>query len=616
MPVAEAPPAAPAATATIDASQLLADQIAAMQRTLPATVAGNLLLAAVLAWALHGSVSAAALALWGALLALHCAVNGWVIATTRRRHVTPRNASRRARAGVRSALVLGMIWAGGILFLWPAGEGTLPQKFLLVFLVAGVSSGALHSLSAHLPTFTAFFVPTVAAVALAAALDGGAVFKAVGGITVVYGLVTWRYAQSLNRTLAEAMSGRHQLSVLALRLREEVHRVEQAQRARSRLMAAASHDLRQPVHALSLFLGLVAAEPLPASQARRIALAQRSVESLSAQFDALLDLARLDAGAMRAEPRAVAVRPLVENVVEAMRPQAEARGLVLRLRVDDAVALTDPLLLERMLRNLVGNAIRYTDHGGVLVALRAPAGGGARLQVVDTGIGISAAEQALVFEEFAQAEGAAGRGGMGLGLAIVRGCATLLGHSVSLRSAPGRGSRFTIDLQPPSSAALPAAPGIQRPDSTGPLLPAWAPGAPDAPAGLYGAVVVLIEDDPAVLAATAEAIAHWGAEVVSGTDVEAALAPLAARPLRPALIIADGRLAQGAGGLAAVQRVREEYNDDELPALVISADAAALEAARAAGVTALRKPVTPAALAAAVREALAARAAPAPGNGH
>ena len=278
----------PAATATVDPSQLLADQIAAVQRTLPATVAGNLLLAAVLGWVLHDSASPVALWVWGGLLALHCAANGWVIAATRRRPVTPRNAARRARAGVRSALVLGLVWAGGILVLWPAGDAALPQKFLLVFLVAGVSSGALHSLSPHLPTFTAFFVPTVAAVALAAAREGGAVFQAVAGITAVYGFVTWRYAQSLNLTLAEAMSGRHQLSALALRLGQEVQRVEQAQRARSRLMAAASHDLRQPVHALSLFLGLVAVDPLPPAQARRIALAQRSVESLSAQFDALL----------------------------------------------------------------------------------------------------------------------------------------------------------------------------------------------------------------------------------------------------------------------------------------------------------------------------------------
>ena len=603
MPIAEPLSAAPAPPASADTSQLLADQIAAVQRTLPATVVGNLLLAAVLAWALHGSVSSPALGLWMGLLALHCAVNGWVIAATRRRPVTQRNAPRRARAGVRSALVLGLVWAGGILILWPAGDAALPQKFLLVFLVAGVSSGALHSLSPHLPTFTAFFVPTMVSVALAAALDGGAVFEAVAGITVVYGLVTWRYAQSLNRTLSGAMSGRHHVSALAAQLGQEVRRVEQAQRARSRLLAAASHDLRQPVHALSLFLGLTAAEPLTAAQSRRIALAQRSVESLSAQFDALLDLARLDAGALRVEPRAVAMRPLVENVVEAMRPQAEARGLVLRLRACDTVALTDPLLAERMLRNLVANAIRYTDRGGVLVALSAPAGGGARLQVVDTGIGIAAVEQAKVFEEFMQAEGAAGRGGLGLGLAIVRGCATLLGHAVSLHSVPGRGSRFTIKLQPPSQAALPTTAVVSRPGFTAPDAPAWAPGAP---AARVGAVILVIEDDPAVRIATAEAVAQWGAEVVAGADVEAVLALLASRPLRPALVITDGRLEQGVGGLAAVQRVREEYNDDELPALVISADAAALEAACAAGLPALRKPVTPAALAAAVRDALAA----------
>ena len=161
------PAAAPNSTAPVpvDAAVLLADQVAAVQRTLPATVAGNLLLAALAGWALHGHAPAVALATWAGLLSLHCAANVGVFSATHDRPVTARNAARRARAGVRSALVLGLLWAGGILWLWPAADAALPQKFLLVFLVAGVSSGALHSLSALLPAFSAFFVPTVSAVA-------------------------------------------------------------------------------------------------------------------------------------------------------------------------------------------------------------------------------------------------------------------------------------------------------------------------------------------------------------------------------------------------------------------------------------------------------------------
>ena len=594
--------AVPALTA-VDSAQLLADQLAAVQRTLPATVVGNLLLAALVAWALQGHAPWGALATWVGLLALHCAANIWVIAATRHRPVTPRNAPRRARAGARSALVLGLVWAGGILVLWPTADAALPQKFLLVFLVAGVSSGALHSLSALLPAFTAFFVPTVSAVAIAALREGGPVFLPVAGIATIYGLVTWRYACSLNRTLIDTMRGRHALAALAARLEQEVQRVEQAQRARSRLLAAASHDLRQPVHALSLALGLAATGPMPQVQAERLSLAQRSVEGLTAHLDALLDLGRLDAGELRAKPRTVALRPLVESVVEAMRLQAETRGLDLRLRAADATAFTDPLLVERMVRNLLANAIRYTDRGGILVALRARPGGGCRVQVVDTGIGIALNAQAGIFGEFVQADHtAAGRGGIGLGLAIVQGCAKLLGHGLSLRSVPGRGSRFTIELQAPLHAAL-------QTGSADPALPAKAL-APRALAGpaLAGALIVIVEDDAAVRAATAEVVAQWGAEVVAAADVREALAGLVTRPVRPALVIADGRLASGASGVDAVQYVREEYNDDELPGLVVSADLAALDAARAAGLVALRKPVTPAALEAAAREALAGRA--------
>ncbi len=478
--------------AVVDSAQLLADQVAAVQRTLPATVAGNLLLAALVAWALRGLVPSAALAAWVGLVALHCAANVWVIAATRNRPVSPRNAPRRARAGVRSALVLGLVWAGGILVLWPAAEAALAQKFLLVFLVAGVSSGALHSLSALLPAFTAFFVPTVSAVAVAAVREGGPVFLPVAGIATIYGLVTWRYACSLNRTLLDAMRGRHELAALAARLKQEVQRVEHAQRARSRLLAAASHDLRQPVHALSLALGLAASGPMPPAQAKRLALAQRSVEGLSAHLDALLDLGRLDAGELRAKPRTVALRPLVESVVEAMRPQAEARGLDLRLRTANATALTDPLLAERMVRNLLANAIRYTDHGGILVALRARPGGGSCVVVVDTGIGIAPDAQSGIFGEFVQADHtAAGRGGFGLGLAIVQGCAKLLGHGLTLRSVPGRGSRFTIELQPALHAAFHAKSAEAARLATAPPSP-----APEGPA-LAGAVVVIVADDAA-----------------------------------------------------------------------------------------------------------------------
>ena len=232
-------------------------------------------------------------------------------------------------------------------------------------------------------------MPTVSAVALAAVREGGPLFLPVAGIATIYGPVTWRYACSLNRTLLDAMRKRHKLAILAARLEQEVQRMEQAQRSRSRLLAAASHDLRQPVHSLSPSPGLAASGPMPAAQAQRLRLAQRSIEGLAAHLDALLDLGRLDAGELFAKPRTVALRPLVESVVEAMRPQAEARNLDLRLRAADATAFTDALLAERMLRNLLVNAIRDTDRGAILVALRARPGRCTRVDVVDTGIGIT-----------------------------------------------------------------------------------------------------------------------------------------------------------------------------------------------------------------------------------
>lgn len=586
----------------VDNGRLLADQISAIQRTLVPTVAGNLLLGLLVGWALHRHVPSAGLAAWLVLLAVHCAFNIWTIRAARNRPVTPRNASRRAAAAVRSAAALGIIWAGGILALWPEGPEALPERFLLAFLVAGVSSGALHSLSAHLPTFTAFFVPTVAAVALSSLLEGGKVFLSMAGITVVYGVVTWRYAQSLNQTLIEAIRRRHQLEALAHRLTDQIRLSERAQRARSRLLAAASHDLRQPVHALALLLGVAADDASTPAQHRRMGLARQATDGLAAQLDALLDLARLDAGVLKAEPRLTALHPLVGAVVDAMRPSAEARGLALRFRAAHITALTDPLILERMLRNLLSNAIRYTDRGGVLVALRPARRGGATLDIVDTGIGIPPEQQTQVFDEFVQGAGAAGRGGLGLGLSIVRGCAELLGHGLSLRSTSGRGSRFTIAFTPDQAVVVErTAPPEHASDAQAPTRPVAGPHAEQV---LGGRIVVLIEDDEAVCLATSELLSAWGATVVAGATIDAVLHQLVAVVGVPALVIADGRLADGASGIDALRRIHDEYNDETIPAIVISADPDVLAAAQAAGLSTGRKPIDAGRLATCVQAAL------------
>lgn len=365
------------------------------------------------------------------------------------------------------------------------------------------------------------------------------------------------------------------------------HALEAASLAKSRFLAAASHDLRQPVHALSLQVAALRAHLTSAPQFEMAARIDRCVGALAGMFNTLLDLSRIDAGVVEPEPRPVALPMLLARLVEEQWPEAQRKGLRLALRLPPGAAtavptaLSDPALLERALRNLVVNALKYTRTGGVLLSLRQRRHGqrGAcwRIEVWDTGIGITPADQGRVFDEFYQVArpepgDAAREEGLGLGLAIVQRLAQLLGHTMALRSVPGRGTRLSLDL---------------------PRCPASPPGPPstsaiDSPLGLHLAV---IEDDAEVRDAMRSLFGLWGCEVSDGDSAETVLAALQGRR-RPDAVLADLRLAAGRSGLDEVARLRAA-TDGALPALMVTGDTspAHLRSLQASGLPWLAKPV-------------------------
>jgi CheY-like chemotaxis protein/anti-sigma regulatory factor (Ser/Thr protein kinase) len=274
---------------------------------------------------------------------------------------------------------------------------------------------------------------------------------------------------------------------------------------------------------------------------------------------------------------------LLHGLEAEFAPEARARNLALRLHCQDVCVRSDPLLLERILRNLIANALRYTPRGGVLLACRRR-GGVARLEVWDTGIGIEPHQQALVFEAFHQVGNPERdrRNGVGLGLAIVKRLAGLLGHRLRLDSRPGRGSRFGIDVP-----LAPAAPGTQsHPPAAEALLP-------DAEALLPGAVVALIDDDAAILEAMGLVLRQSGCVVVAGASGAGLVDRLRADGLEPDVVLADHRLRAGELGTQAIALVRA-FLGRPVPAVVITGDTAPgqFAAIRAAGFDVLAKPVS------------------------
>jgi signal transduction histidine kinase/ActR/RegA family two-component response regulator len=355
---------------------------------------------------------------------------------------------------------------------------------------------------------------------------------------------------------------------------------ERANQAKTRFFAAASHDLRQPLHALSLFVSALKARNRQPETQSLIDNIEASTATMELLFNALLDISRLDAGAIESHSVHFSLRKLVLDLQHQFGALAADKQLRLRFRPCDVVLYSDPLLIERILANLIANAIRYTDDGGVLLACRRR-GRLVRLSVIDTGRGIPPDQQESVFHEFVQLHNPARdrSKGLGLGLAIVSRLGRLLGHRVHLSSRPGHGSVFSIDvplgdanlIQPPAAASVP-----------GPI-----------PAD---ALVLLVDDESAILRGMAELFDNWNIDLVTAHSAEEAEQWLASIGRVPDVIVSDYRLPDD-DGIAVVARLRQKFGRD-IPAIVVTGDTApdTIQRITQAGFPLLHKPLRPAKL--------------------
>jgi PAS domain S-box-containing protein len=372
------------------------------------------------------------------------------------------------------------------------------------------------------------------------------------------------------------------------RLRAAKAEAERANLAKSKVLAAASHDLRQPVQSLTLFLDLLKIRLQGHAATDVLGNMEQALEALGTLLNGLLDVSRLDAGLVVARPAPMKLAPLLERLAAEYEPRARAAGLRLHVVPPRVVVRSDPVLLERILRNLIENALRYTKHGGILIGCRRR-DGHARLEVVDTGIGIAADQMQDVFEEFYQVDNPERdrRKGLGLGLAVVRRLARLLDHPVELRSRPGRGSTFAV-LVPLAAAIEPPRPMTSRPANDD---------------GLPGSVVV-IEDDALIRMGLEAMIEDWGHTVLAAGSVDEAVEIVDGGRL-PDAIVTDYRLQAGTTGLDAVRAIQARVGR-AIPATIVTGDTAPerLAEAKRGGFRLLHKPVGPIELKEAVTEML------------
>lgn len=400
-----------------------------------------------------------------------------------------------------------------------------------------------------------------------------------GAITVGWakpGLIA-KHHEGLLRTFADQAVIAIENVRLIKEIQERSRQLELANTFKSRFLAAASHDIRQPLHALNLFVDQLHADLDPAERARVITQIDAALNAMNELFNALLDVSKLDAGVLKANTSEFPVDHVLKRVKITFAGAAREKGLRLRVAASRAWIRSDVILLERILDNLVSNAVRYTVRGSVEITCRRR-GKQLRLEVSDSGPGIPEKEGQNVFHEFYQLDASRGdhRSGLGLGLAIVKRLGRLLGHPIELTSVVGKGSIFSI--------SVPLAAGQCRRAIT--MRPAVLPGDPS------GKLIVVIDDDALVLQAMKDILWRWGCRVIPAKSDAAALEHLDSIKQHPDLIISDYRLAEGRDGIRAIENIRRALGQS-IPAFLVTGDTAPepLREATASNLHLLQKPV-------------------------
>jgi signal transduction histidine kinase/CheY-like chemotaxis protein len=461
----------------------------------------------------------------------------------------------------------------------------IPERAVQSILLLALCVGSIATTGGYRPAFVAFVAPTLLPLSAMWALGApGAsnrwVEYFIAALLPPFGMLLLSLAKDAFRLLKESFEIRQEQVVLNRQLRSALDDAEAANRAKTRFLASASHDLRQPMHTLSLFSAALTMQPLDEATRQIVIHMNTALQALSVQLDALLDVSKLDAGVVPVRKTTFSLSGFLGHLQEEYLPVASARGLVLTMRCPpEATCETDEVLLARIVRNLLENAIKYTPHGEI--AVRADAGADHWvISVEDTGIGIPEIEHQRVFEEFYQLgnpERDRSRG-LGLGLSIVRRLAQLLELTIDMSSAPGRGTRFSVTVPPGDRAGA---------ASSGAVSPA---DALQSSQSLAGTRVLVLDDEEAVRRGMETLLRAFGCQVRTAGCISEAV--MQCRHMTPDILLVDLRLRGDENGIAAIEELRSTR--PALPAILVSGDTAPdrLQDAHRAGIAMLHKPVS------------------------
>lgn len=478
----------------------------------------------------------------------------------------------------------GLFYGSTIIIFWI--PDSLPtQLFILVFII-GMANGATFITSHLLESYYAFLLPTLGITSLFLLLspDTNSAYTAIAILTSANILIALIIGKKSNHYVLSSIQHRFENLELVEKLKKGTKDAEESNRRKTRFLASASHDLRQPIHALGLFSEALTSENLSPNGVNTLSFLKQSVTSLRELINSLLDISRLDAGIITPNFGAVNVSDLIEILKHDFEEECKAKNLKLYTQGSEAWVYSDSILLENILRNLINNAIRYTQKGSVVLSCKQQ-NNIVLIEVLDTGVGISESEQALIFDEFYQINNTshAHQQGLGLGLAIVQSQAKLLKHKLSVHSRVGHGTCFRLRLKP----ADPSMYSSQRDNFVDSMQ-------------LMSFDILIIDDDEAILEGMKMTLEEWGCRITTASSLNEAITLCIHH--KPDIIISDFHLRDQVTGLDVVKRLREQL-DKTVPALLITGDTAPerLQEAQQNDLILLHKPVKPAKLRAAIK---------------
>ncbi|WP_417667753.1 hybrid sensor histidine kinase/response regulator [Roseibium sp.] len=470
--------------------------------------------------------------------------------------ITRSNVYAYLRGHVAVTCVTGLVWSAFAIYNFDAGSQF--RIFISVLLVLSITLGGMLPSSAYRPGYIGLAICTLVPFGLYVLTTAPWPMPLIGLGTLVYfafGMFTSARAELNTR---EAIAGRFTQDLMA-KIVTQNEIIRKVHEEKTKFLAATSHDLSQPLHAQGYFIQLLKEKLRDEDNRKLLARIEASWRGQSELLRGLVEINRLDSGSVVPEPRLTYLRDELENLLGDFDALRASRDISLTTDLADLQAEIDPVLLSRIIRNLVGNAIKYTDPGGAVTLSLKLKGTSAEITVSDDGPGISPDDQERIFKEYVQLgeRPPNASNGLGLGLSIVQRLVTLLAIDLSLQSEPGRGTTFILSF--PAYLAQRAA-----------------DRRPSAQIGLATPlVVVLVDDDKAIRDAVSDLMTHWGCQVLSAPTGEGAVSLLDATDLMPDLLIVDNRLADGETGPTVIEQLRDEVNET-IPAVLISGDLDAL----------------------------------------